>query len=85
MENNNKRQSVFNSEYIKVFSKISAWIVVPVLISAFIGKYLDARWNTSPWILGVSLALSFTVSMIAIVRIAKKYDTEILKEKDGDK
>ncbi len=78
MKNNNKKP-IWNSEYIKVFTNISVWIVVPVLCSLFIGKYLDTKFNTTPWILGVGLTLSFTVSMIAIVKIAKKY------EKDGNK
>jgi F0F1-type ATP synthase assembly protein I len=85
MENSNKKQPMWNSEYIKVFSKISAWIIGPVLVSALVGNYLDKKFNSSPWILGVGLAISFTVSMVAIVKIAKKYDTEVLKEKDGDK
>lgn len=85
MENNNKKEPWYKSEYIRVFSKISAWIIGPVLISALVGNYLDKKFNSSPWILGVGLAISFTVSMVAIVKIAKKYDTEVLKEKDGDK
>lgn len=84
MEPNNKKQSWFNGEYLKVFTRISAYIVVPVLISAFVGNYLDKRFGTAPWILGVALAFSFTFSMIAIVKIAKKYDKEVLKEKDGE-
>ena len=82
MENNDKKESKLRIEYIRIFTRISAWIIGPVLVSAFVGKYLDKKFGTAPWILGVGLALSFTVSMIAIVKIAKKYDTEVLKEKE---
>lgn len=85
MNETKQKDSKLRIEYIKIFTKISAWIVGPVLISLFIGKYLDTKLGTTPWILSVGLAISFTVSMVAIVKIAKKYDTEILKEKDGDK
>lgn len=85
MGNNDKKKTNLKGEYMKVFTKISGWIIGPVLVSAFIGNYLDKKFNSAPWILGVALALSFTVSMIAIVKIAKKYDTEVLKEKDGNK
>ncbi len=82
MENNNKKESWYKSEYLRVFTRISAWIIFPVLVSVLVGNYLDKRWGTAPWVLGVMLALSFTLSMIAIVKIAKKYDKEVLKEKD---
>jgi F0F1-type ATP synthase assembly protein I len=86
MDNNDKKVSIWKSAYIKVFTEISAWIVGPVLISALIGNYLDKKFNSAPWILGVALGLSFTVSMIMIVRIAKKYEKNLDKEnKDGNK
>ena len=71
--NKTKKQSLLNSEYMRVFAKVSIWIVTPVIFSLIIGKYLDNKFNSSPWILGISLALSFTVSMVAIVKIAKEY------------
>ena len=77
METNNKKNLNLRSEYIKVFTKISGWIIGPVLASALLGNYLDKKFNSAPWILGVALALSFTVSMVAIVKIAKKYDTDL--------
>lgn len=83
MGNDDKKGINLRGEYIKIFTKISAWIIGPVLVSALLGNYLDKKFNSAPWILGVGLALSFTISMVAIVRIAKKYDTEVLKEKDG--
>ena len=79
---NNKKNPWFKSEYLSVFSKISAWIVIPVLVSAFVGNYLDRKFNSAPWILGIALAVSFTVSMVAIVRVAKSYDKDVLKEKE---
>ena len=85
MENNEKKVPMWNSEYIKVFTNISSWIIGPVLVSLFVGKYLDSKFGTEPWILGVSLAVSFTVSMIAIVKIASKYSKEVDKKDGGNK
>lgn len=68
-----QKQSLLNSEYLQVFGRVSGWIIGPVIFSLIIGKYLDTKYNTTPWILCVSLAISFTLSMIAIVRISKKY------------
>ena len=68
-----KSESLLNSEYLKIFTRVSVWIITPVIFSLIIGKYLDSRLNTEPLILMISLASSFTVSMFAIVRIAKQY------------
>jgi F0F1-type ATP synthase assembly protein I len=68
-----KQNSLLNSEYLQIFAKVSVWIVVPVIFSLMVGKFLDNRYNTTPWILCVALGLSFTFSMTAIVKIAKKY------------
>lgn len=84
MENNDKKASFFNSTYIKVFTEISAWIVGPVLISVLVGNYFDNKFNSAPWILGVALALSFTLSMIMIVKIAKKYEKDLNNKKSND-
>lgn len=72
-DKNPKKESLLNSEYLQVFARVSAWIITPVIFSLIIGKYLDNKFNTTPWILCVSLATSFTLSMVMIVRIAKKY------------
>ncbi len=82
---NNKKVSILNNEYIKIFTEISAWIIGPILISLFIGNYFDNKLNTTPWILGVSLALSFTISMIKIVKIASKYSKNDMSVQTNDK
>ncbi len=76
-DNNQKKESLLNSEYLKIFGRISVWIVTPVIFSLIIGKYFDNKYNTAPWILATALAISFTVSMVAIVKIAKKYDKDL--------
>ncbi|MCX6756452.1 MAG: AtpZ/AtpI family protein [Candidatus Nomurabacteria bacterium] len=78
MEDNTKKDSIFKSEYMGAFIRISTWIIFPVILSLFVGKYFDNKYGTTPWILGVLLCLSFTFSMAMIVRITKSYmqDTE---------
>ncbi|MCX6800211.1 MAG: AtpZ/AtpI family protein [Candidatus Falkowbacteria bacterium] len=54
------------------FININAWIVAPLLIALFVGRWLDSKFNTEPIILIISVALSFTVSMIAIIKQSRK-------------
>jgi len=49
-----------------IFGRFSAWIVGPVLFGAFLGTYLDKKFNTAPWIFFISIAVSFVVSMIGV-------------------
>jgi F0F1-type ATP synthase assembly protein I len=83
----NKKESFLNSEYVKIFAQISVWIIAPVIVALIAGKYLDTIYNSAPWVLCVMLGLSFTFSMIMIVKIANKYmnnEKKDLNKKDGE-
>jgi F0F1-type ATP synthase assembly protein I len=62
---------------IVLFIRISGWIAVPIIIGLYLGKYLDTKYDTTPWMFIGMMALAFTTSMIAIARIAIKYINEI--------
>jgi F0F1-type ATP synthase assembly protein I len=55
-----------------LFTRLSAWIAVPVIMAVFVGKYLDRLFHTQPWLFLISVATSFIVSMVMIVRIGLK-------------
>ena len=50
----------------------SAWIAGPVLIGLLVGKWLDSRYSSGPWMMIISLACCFLISMFGIVRGALK-------------
>lgn len=51
-----------------MFSRLSAWIVFPVLLGALLGRWLDKRYNSSPrWFL-IVIGLSFVVSMFGLIK-----------------
>jgi F0F1-type ATP synthase assembly protein I len=51
---------------VKIFIKLSGWIVFPVIIALFVGKWLDSKFNTSPWLLFLSIIIAFVVSMVVL-------------------
>ena len=55
-----------------LFVELSGWIAGPVIIAMYLGQWLDARYQTSPWWYLVSVGLAFVVSTIGIVRGAKR-------------
>lgn len=68
-----------------MFARLSAWIVAPVLIGAFIGKWLDKKHDTEPWLFLTATGLSFIISMIGLTIEAKKEMGKIEKESEKNK
>ena len=51
-----------------MFSRLSAWIVFPVLFGALLGKWLDRKYDSSPrWFL-IVVGLSFIISMFGLIK-----------------
>ncbi len=68
-------------EPLKMFFRLSAWIVFPVLLGVLLGKWLDNRYNSSPkWFL-IVVGLSFVISMAGLVKDALKEYKNIEKRK----
>jgi len=66
---------------LEIFGQVSAWIVVPIVAALVMGKYLDARYETKPWIfLGLS-GLGFLVTLFGLVRTVRTCIRKI--EKNG--
>lgn len=74
---------------IRTMGIASAWIAGPVLLGLVIGKWLDQKYSSAPWLMIVSLSFFFMVSMFGIVKNAlkefKKIEEEIKINKDKDK
>ncbi len=62
---------------VKIFSQVSVWIVVPIVLALIIGKKLDAHFDTQPLIF-LSLALfGFLFSSFGIFKIVVRYVEKI--------
>jgi len=51
-----------------LFFKLSGWIGFPVIIALFIGKWLDKKYHTEPWLFLFSVAFAFLISMFGIIK-----------------
>lgn len=65
-----------------LFTKLSAWIGTPVILAVFIGKYLDKKFNTEPWLFLTSVGVAFIFSMFALIYIGMREMKKI--EKDAE-
>ncbi len=68
-------------EPLKMFSRLSAWIVFPVLLGAVLGKWVDKGYGTEPrWHL-IVVGLSVIISMAGLVKIELEEYKKIEKRK----
>ena len=73
---------------VEIFSQVSGWIAGPVVIALILGKYLDGRFDTKPWIFLGLTGFAFLVSTYGIVKVVSRYMKKIVEEdkqeKDGN-
>ena len=76
-QNVNNNQGPWWKEGVQIFTQVSVWIVVPILLALFIGKNLDAHFGTKPLIFLILAGVGFLFSCFGIVRVINKYMEEI--------
>ena len=80
MSSDNNKPSESNLEQawwqpaLILFVKFSGWIVVPVIAGALIGKWLDDRYNTDPWLFLTAVGFAFLISMFGLIKnVSEEY------------
>lgn len=73
MNDNEKSNAPWWREGIIVFTKVSGYIAFPVIISSFLGKYLDHKYNTGNSLFLVCVGLGFILTVVLIGRELKIY------------
>ncbi len=53
---------------LRIFIKLSGWVLVPLIVSYTIGQWLDHTYNSSPRWFFISIGVAFILSMIGIIR-----------------
>ena len=56
-------------------------LIIAPLLGAFIGRWLDGRFGTAPWLLIVGLALGFAAAGREIYSISKRVQSEEERKK----
>lgn len=55
------------------------------MIAIFVGKYLDKKYNTQPWLFLLSVGLAFAISTFGIIRDSLQELKRIEKEEKEKK
>ena len=80
IDNNEKNNGPWWKPAYEIFSEVSTWIAVPIIIALIGGKALDKNYGTKPWILLGCAGVAFLVSSFGIVKTVKKYQKKMLEE-----
>ena len=68
---------------LALFWRLSVWIGGPIVAAVFLGRYLDNRYNSEPWLFLAAVGISFAISMVMLIRIGfeefKKIESESQK------
>jgi len=70
---------------VMMFIRFSSWIFAPVIIGAFVGKWLDSKYETEPLLFLSTVGFAFLISVFGLVRIVKEEYKKIERESKDDK
>lgn len=63
-----------------MFARLSGWIGGPIIVAVFLGRWLDEKYDSAPWLFLLSTAIAFTISSIGIVKEAKSMMNKIVED-----
>jgi F0F1-type ATP synthase assembly protein I len=68
----NKSKVVWWQPGMELFLRLSGWIGGPIVVAIFVGKWLDQKYHSEPWLFLFSTAVAFLFSMGALIVIGAK-------------
>jgi F0F1-type ATP synthase assembly protein I len=68
-----------------LFTRLSGWIAVPVILGVVVGKWLDRKYGTEPWLFLATVGAAFFLSMFGIVRDSLREMKRIEEEEKKSK
>lgn len=64
-----------------MLSRLSIWVAMPVIFASFLGKYLDEKFGTRPWIVTAFIIIAFNVSIVVLIWETNKVFKDVEKKK----
>lgn len=53
---------------LELFARLSSLIAIPVILAVFLGKWLDQKYQTEPWLFLGCVGVAFTFSMFGLIK-----------------
>jgi hypothetical protein len=65
---------------VVVFTKVSAYIAVPIILASYIGQFLDNKYNTGNLYFYISIAIAFLTTLYLIWKEMKTYKKKMERD-----
>ncbi len=82
-EKNNGIEVPWWRDSLLSFMKVSALFAIPIIIALYLGKYLDDKFHTTPWLFLGLTGLSFMISLSYIYISMIKYLKSLGEDTDS--
>ncbi len=82
---NKNDETVWWQPSLIMFGRLSGWISGPIIIALFLGKWLDEKYNSEPWLFLGSVGAAFIISSIGIVKEATEAMNKMAQEEEKEK
>lgn len=76
----NKNSSSDWQRGLALFIQLSGWLVGPLIASLFLGRWLDKKYDTSPWLFLATTGIAFVITTIGIVRETMRFIKNVEQE-----
>ncbi len=73
LEEEKNKKGIWWKPAVEIFSEISTWIAMPIILALIAGKALDKHYGTAPWMLLILAGIGFLISSFGIVRSVKRF------------
>lgn len=77
-------RSPYSVHVFELVTKATAWIAGPVILGTWLGKWLDKRYGTEPWLFLATVGVCFIVSMIGLTIMALR-EFQVISGSDNKK
>ncbi len=81
-QNSNASNGPWWKQGVALFSEISTWIVVPMILALVAGKALDKHFGTKPLWLLILAGAGFLITAYGMVKTIRQYAVKIKKEEE---
>ena len=65
---NNTNKQAWWQPALELFAQISGWLVIPIVAALFLGRWLDQRFDTEPFLFLGCLGIAFVVTMVGLIK-----------------
>jgi ABC-type uncharacterized transport system permease subunit len=78
--NNKNIEKPWWKDGVVLFSKVSAYIAIPIILASYAGKILDRKYNTGSFIFFILIAIAFISTILLIWKEVRSYKNKMEKE-----